>query len=35
VFLGEAHAELQGFRPRPPDSSEPPMGSDDGERDDG
>jgi hypothetical protein len=32
VFMGEAHAELQGFRPRPPS---PPMQSDDGERDDG
>ncbi|MDR5736186.1 hypothetical protein QCE47_28150 [Caballeronia sp. LZ025] len=31
VFMGEAHAELQGFRPRPPD---PRMESDDGERDD-
>ena len=32
VFMGEAHAELQGFRPRPPD---PRMESEDGERDDG
>jgi hypothetical protein len=32
VFMEQAHAELQGFRPRPPD---PRMESDDGERDDG
>jgi hypothetical protein len=32
VFMAQAHAELQGFRPRPPD---PRMESDDGERDDG
>ncbi|SAL87632.1 hypothetical protein AWB74_08195 [Caballeronia arvi] len=32
VFMEEAHAELQGFRPRPPT---PPMQSDDRERDDG
>jgi hypothetical protein len=35
VFMGEAHAELQGFRPRPPHPSKPPMESDDGEGDNG
>ncbi|MDR5748698.1 hypothetical protein QCE73_36545 [Caballeronia sp. LZ029] len=32
VFMAQAHAELKGFRPRPP---HPRMESDDGERDDG
>jgi hypothetical protein len=32
IFMAQAQAELQGFRPRPP---APPMESDDGERDDG
>jgi hypothetical protein len=38
VFMEQAHAELQGFRPRPPvppASPEPPIESEDGERDDG
>ena len=35
VFMGDAHAELQGFRPRPPMPPAPRRESDDGEHDDG
>jgi len=35
VFMGEAQAELQGFRPRPPMLPAPRREADDGERDDG
>ena len=34
VFMAQAHAELQGFRPQPPKSPKSPMASDGEEGDD-